>query len=117
MRSARGWGHPADLLIGVLMHEKDFGAAWAVIRTHGASIGVKEALARASEATHPREALEVYAERVEQLANSGGNPAYAEGAKLIGRMAALRSAAEQAAYVAALKERHGRKRNFMKLLG
>ena len=48
-----------------------------------ASIGVKEALARASEATHPREALEVYAERVEQLASSGGNPAYAEAAKLI----------------------------------
>jgi hypothetical protein len=31
-------------------------------------------------------------------------------------MAALRSKAEQSAYVAALKERHGRKRNFMKLL-
>ena len=83
-----GWGNPADLLIGILMHEKDFGAAWAAVRTHGASIGVKEALARASEGTHPREALEVHAERVEQLANSGGNPAYAEATKLIGHMAA-----------------------------
>ena len=32
-------------------------------------------------------------------------------------MAALRGADEQAAYVAALKARFGRKRNFMKLLG
>jgi hypothetical protein len=32
-------------------------------------------------------------------------------------MAALQSAAEQAAYVATLKARHGQKRNFMKLLG
>jgi hypothetical protein len=38
-------------------------------------------------------------------------------AKLIVRMAALQSMAEQAAYVAALKMRHGQKRNFMKLLG
>jgi hypothetical protein len=32
-------------------------------------------------------------------------------------MAALQGTAEQAAYVAALKVRHGQKRNFMKLLG
>ena len=50
-------------------------------------------------------------------ANTGGDPAYAEAAKLIARMAALRSAPEQAAYVAALKLRFDRKRNFMKLLG
>ena len=32
-------------------------------------------------------------------------------------MAKLRSPPEQAAYVADLKTRHGRKRNFMKLFG
>ncbi len=111
------WHYPADLLIRILMHEKMFDAAWAAVRKHGASMGVKEALARASEATHPREALAAYAERVDQLADAGGNPAYAEAAKLIARMAALRSAAEQKAYVTALKARFGRKRNFMKLLG
>jgi uncharacterized Zn finger protein len=74
-------------------------------------------LAQASEETQPREALAVYVERVEQLAEAGGSPAYAEAAKLIGRIAALRRAAEQAVYVAALKVRFGRKRNFMKLLG
>ncbi len=85
-------------------------------RAHGASRGGREALARASEATHPGEALETYAARVEELAGGGGNPAYAEAAKLVARMAGLRNAAEQAAYVTALKARHGRKRNFMKLL-
>ena len=77
---------------------------------------MKETLARASEATHPREALEIYARRIEELANAGGNPAYVEAVKLVARMAALRGAAEQAAYLAELRERHGRKRNFMKLL-
>lgn len=86
------------------------------MRKHGASHGFKERLARASEATHPREALEAYAERVDQLATIGGNPACAEAAALVARMAALRDSAEQGAYVAALRARFGRKRNFMMLL-
>jgi hypothetical protein len=111
------WHYPADLLIRILTRNKMFDAAWTGVRKHGASIGVREALARASEATHPREALEVYAERVDKLAEGGGNAAYAEAAELISRMAALRSLAEQAAYVGTLRARFGRKRNLMKLLG
>ena len=76
-----------------------------------------EALARASEAVYPQEALEIYVKRVDQLAGNGGNSAYAEAVEFIARMATLRSAPEQAAYIAVLKARHGRKRNFMKLLG
>ena len=56
----------------------------------------------------------MYAAQVEQLANSG---TYEEAMKVIARMGKIRSATEQAAYVADLKMRHGRKRNFMKLLG
>jgi tetratricopeptide (TPR) repeat protein len=113
----RTWWHsPADLLVRILMQEKMFDAAWAAARKHGASLGVKETLARATEATHPREVLEVYAERVDQLANAGSSPAYAEAAEFIARMAGLRSAPEQTTYVAALKARFGRKRKFMKLL-
>ncbi len=58
-----------------------------------------------------------YAERIEELASAGGNSAYAEAAEQIGRMPATRAAGKQAAYVADLKERHRRKRNFMKPLG
>lgn len=110
------WDSPADLMIRILKHEEMFDAAWAIVRKHGASAGLKQALARASEASHPREALDTYAERVDQLTDGGGNPAYAEAVGLVARMAPLRSAAEQAAYVLALKARFGRKRNFMKLL-
>ena len=74
-------------------------------------------LAKASEATHPCEALAAYAEQVETLANTGGNGNYEEAARLIARMAGLRDKREQAVYLADLKERHRRKRNFMKLLG
>ena len=114
---ASHWNHPANLLIQVLTQEKRFDAAWAAVHQCGASMGTKEALAKASEAAHPREALEVYAECAAQLANSGGNPAYEEAAKLIAHMATLRDKASHAAYVADIKARFGRKRNFMKLLG
>jgi len=87
------------------------------VRKHGASPHVKRTLAAASDATHRREALEVYAEQVEQFVRTGGNPAYAEATKLIARMATLRSPTEHATFVADLKARHGRKRNFMNLLG
>ncbi|RUY49614.1 acyltransferase [Mesorhizobium sp. M7A.F.Ca.CA.001.09.2.1] len=110
------WHYPAELLIGILIEEKRFDLAWANTREHGASDGLKERLARASEATHPREALTIYAERVNRLAEFGGNDAYAEAAALIGHMAGLRGASEHAAYLADVKTRFGRKRNFMKLL-
>jgi uncharacterized Zn finger protein len=110
------WHNPSDLLIRIWMHEKMFDAAWAVVRKHGASMALKEELASDSEATQPSEALEVYAQRVDQLANAGGASAYAEAARLVARMAKLRSRGEHVAYVLALKERFGRRRNFMKLL-
>jgi hypothetical protein len=53
---------------------------------------------------------------VDDLANAGGNRAYEEAAGFIARMGRLRGAAEQTAYVATLKERFGRRRNFVKLL-
>jgi uncharacterized Zn finger protein len=110
------FGHPADLGVKILMREKRFDVAWAMTRKYRVSRTVKEGLARESEADHPREALEVYAQRVDELANGGGNLAYEEAAGLTARMGRLRAAAEQAAYVATLKERFGRRRNFVKLL-
>ena len=110
------WFQPSDLLVRIWMHETMFDEAWAVVRKHSSSPALKAELARASEATNPREALEVYAERVVEFVNRGGNSAYAEAAKLIARMATLRSRKEQTDYVLALKARFDRKRNFMKLL-
>jgi uncharacterized Zn finger protein len=59
-------------------------------------------------------ALEFYAARIEQLAISA---AYEEAMKLVRRMAKLQSTIEHAALLSQLRERHKRKRNFMKLLG
>jgi uncharacterized Zn finger protein len=112
-RGRRGWNGPQEVLIEILSHEKAFDRAWAAARKHGASMEAQEALAEASERSHPCEALGVYAARVEELVNGGR---YDEAAKLIARMGKLRGAAEQAAYVADIRDRHGRKRNFMKLL-
>ena len=110
------WQHPADLLIQILAHDRAFDAAWIAVREYGASMDVREGLARASEATHPCEAVEVYVERIDRLVSGGGNPAYAEAVKLVNDLAALRTAAAQAAHLAGLQVRFGRRRNFMKLL-
>jgi uncharacterized Zn finger protein len=110
------FGHPADLGVKILMHEKRLDMAWAMTRKHRVSRAVKESLARESEADHPREALNIYAERVDELANEGGNRAYEEAAGFVVRMGRLRAPVEQMAYVATLKERFGRRRNFVKLL-
>lgn len=108
----------AAILIEILIEERMFDAAWAALRNHGrAGRHLEGALAQASEKTHPREAIAVYAGQVEFHVGVGGNPSYEAARKLIARMAGLRDAAAQAAYVAALKERHRLKRNFMKLLG
>lgn len=104
----------ADLLVEILLQEKAFDEAWTALRKFGGSPGLRERLARATEKTHPGEAIEVYEACVDRLAGSG---AYEEATKLVARLAKLRSVTAQASYVAALKERHGRKRNFMKLLG
>lgn len=111
------WHQSAELLVQILMDEKMLDAAWAAVRAHGVSMDKKAALARASEATHPQAAIEVYTQKVEALAKAGGNHAYEEAVQLIARMATLRGSSEQVAYVADFRLRHGRKRNLMKLFG
>jgi uncharacterized Zn finger protein len=109
------WHYPADLLVLVLIEENMF-ASWNAVRKHGVSMGVKETLARKSEADFPQEALEVYVSRVAELAESGANTAYRQAAELVAHMATMRSGTEQAAYILELRTRFRRKRNFMKLL-
>jgi uncharacterized Zn finger protein len=116
-KALTGWHNPANLLVEIQLQEKAFDKAWASFRKFGGSIPTKEQLVRATETTHSADAIEFYTASVEHLATRGSNEGYAEAAKLIARMAKLRPAAEQNAYVISLKVCHGRKRNFMKLLG
>ena len=108
----------AAILIEILTEEKKFDAAWTAVRKHR-HMGqyLEGALAKASEKTHPQEALAVYAAQVEFHVGVGGNPSYETARRLTVRMAGLRDAESKTAYVRALKERHRLKRNFMKLLG
>lgn len=116
-RAAAKWYSRADFLVAVLIEEKLFERAWAIVRQHEVSIGTRDQLARQSEATYPGEALAVYAKRVDQFAATGGDHAYDQAAQLVARMAKLQDAAAQAEYVEALKLRYARKRNFIKRLG
>jgi hypothetical protein len=111
------WHAPGDLLVRVLMEERMFDAAWAALREHKASWQLAQYLAMASEKTHRSDALVVYAGRIDELVNLGGNRGYEDAAKLVARMGGLRTEAEQFAYIAGLKLRFKAKRNFMKLLG
>ncbi len=111
-----GWLSPADLLIRIWIQEEKFDAAWAVVRAHGAS-GLTSELAGKCEASHPREVLAVYSQRVDQLVNATGNENYAQAAKLVAKIATLQTRSEHVTYVLGLKKRFERKRNFIKLLG
>jgi tetratricopeptide (TPR) repeat protein len=109
-----GWNSSSNLIVEIQLSEKAFDDAWASLRRFEISADLRGRLAKATEKTHPAEVVKVYETDVERLATFGG---YAEAAELIARMSKLRDKVVQAAYLAALKERHGRKRNFMKLLG
>jgi len=112
--SGTSWHDRPDLLVEVYMHEKRFDDAWSSVSRFGASPYARQALVEASDVKFPREALEFYGAQIERLLTGAS---YEEAIKMIRRMAKLRNEAEQDAYVADLRIRHGRKRNFMKLLG
>lgn len=107
----------SDLLIEILMAEKQYEDAWVVLRERGAGARLALRLAEKSEKTHQTEVTAVYRQHVESLVRMGGNRSYEEAARTIARMADLQSAAAHAAYVDDLRIRHKAKRNFIKLLG
>lgn len=107
------WDGSRNLLVEALLHEKRFETAWSIARQFEISLDLKERLVKLTEAEYRADALQFYVARIEQLANT---TAYEEAMKLVRRMAKLQSASEHIAFVSELKERHKRKRNFMKLL-
>lgn len=119
-RALPKWSSPVELLLGFLLEERLLSEAWAVVRTHGCSDPQLERLAVASEESHPAEALNAYAGRVERLLGLGGNGNYEGACKIIRRMATIRHRlgvdADHTAYVDELAKRHKAKRNFVKLL-
>jgi tetratricopeptide (TPR) repeat protein len=109
----RGLYGASHLLIELLIKEEMFDTAWSALERYRGDAELQQALADASRTSHPGKALAAYAKLVEEHAQFGR---YEEAVRLVKRMAGLRDATEQAIYVGDLKERHRRKRNFMKLL-
>jgi len=114
------WASPARLMLDIMMTDGMLNEAWDFVGSHGCPDDVLQALAAASEQSHPTEALQAYRHRVERLIGLGGNGNYDAAFKLIARMAPIRTrlgqASEHTAYVADLMAQHKAKRNFIKLL-
>jgi uncharacterized Zn finger protein len=114
------WSAPRELLLQILMAEKLFADAWQVVRNHGGSGTQVLALAKASKQSHPDEALSVYGQEVERLAQLGGQGNYEAAKQLIGQMKSIRENRGQHAdhdiFLAGFLSRHKAKRNLMKIL-
>jgi len=106
----------SELLMALLLREEMFAEAWKTAQLHGASPNLLNELSQASESTHPREALDFYTSRIEELAEIGGATAHKEIGALLERMVSLQGAAQHARYLADLKSRHARKRGLMRHL-
>lgn len=117
---AKRWSSPKELFLELLVSEKLFAEAWDVVRVHGCSEPKLLTLAKASEQSHPDEALSAYAHGVERLVGLGGRSNYEEASKMIARMQSIRKRlganVDHAVFLAEFMNRHKAKRNLMKLL-
>ena len=116
-RLARGqsndrFADPAHLLVRVLTEEGLHDRAWQLTRERGLDA---YALARASGDPPARGRRHLH-RRDRRLVGSGGNAGYQTAVTLLAGMAKLRTAQEQAAHVAALRDEFQRRRNFIALL-
>jgi uncharacterized Zn finger protein len=114
------WSTPRELLLEILMSEKLFTEAWDVVRNSGCNERQLLSLAELSEKSHPDEALSAYAQKLEQLANLGGQSNYEEACAMIARMETIRhglgGAETHSAFLADFMRRHKAKRNLIKIL-
>lgn len=116
----RYWSPGRSLLVEILLHEGDSGAALAEARAGGCTEGLWMKLAEAREAAHPADAIEIYQARLDPIVNRANNQAYDEAAALARRIGGLMKRAgkekELDEWLQALRARHKAKRNFMKRL-
>ncbi len=114
------WSAPRELLFQILMAENLFAEAWQIVRSQGCSETQLLALAKASERSHTDEALSVYGQEAERLANLGGQSNYEAARKLIVQMKSIREKNGQTVdydtFLAGFLSRHKAKRNLMKIM-
>ncbi len=107
-------------LVEVFLFEDDSEQAWKEAQAHGCSAPLWLALARRREADHPLDAIPIFQDQVERLIDQMNNQSYEEAVQLIGRIIQLMAQTTDPeavqAYLAAVRARHRRKRNLIKLL-
>jgi len=108
-----GWNSPATILAEIHQDEGRLAEAWALVRAGKTSWALAEAMVRQSGEAFPADAVAVLAAEAERLV---GVSYHEQAVLLVTRMAALRDAGEQAAWVAALRQRHARKHKLLRLL-
>jgi uncharacterized Zn finger protein len=112
-------GYPAGhtLLVEIFLHENDSDAALAEANCGGCTSEAWMQLAQAREKDHPSDAAAIYRRFIDATVNRANNRAYDEAAELVGKIKALMQRAGQkkefAEWLAALREKHKAKRNFM----
>jgi len=116
------WAGHADnsRLVEVFLWEKRYDEAWQESTAGGCSSGLWLRVAAAREEKHPGDAVPIYQEMIAPILKQANNAAYAEAAKLLGKigelMCRLDRVTEFEDYLAALRVEYKRKRNFIKLL-
>lgn len=102
--------------IEALCWEGEYADAWAAAKTGHCAESVLEALADASVGEFPVEAAAAYRQRIEQNVAQTSGYGYGEAIRGLHKLRPLLDADGFAAYVADLRERHRRKRNFLAML-
>jgi len=108
-----GWLAEADLRAAILLKEGRFAEAWQVARRFQVRWPLVEQLIQASGKAFPEDAVAGLKKEAEGRIVASN---YAEAVSLLRRLEPLQGPATHAAYLADLRDRHARKRNFLKLL-
>lgn len=110
-------GAGRTLLVEIFLHEGDSDAALAEAKAGGCSGGTWFQIARAREKHHPADAAAIYRNAIDSIIAYRDNRAYDEAAELAKKIKSLMQRAGQARgfgeWIAALREKHRAKRNFM----
>ncbi|HEY1560228.1 MAG TPA: SWIM zinc finger family protein [Caulobacteraceae bacterium] len=117
---ASPWSPLPGLLVDILLGEDRADDAWRAARAHRCSEQVVERLARATEGSHPEDAIAAYADLVEANVGRTQNQGYEAACRFLGHLEGLRArqgqSAAHVAHLNSLRTKHKFKRNFIRLL-
>ncbi|NIA06582.1 MAG: hypothetical protein GWP14_02925 [Actinobacteria bacterium] len=118
------WDHQSkrdhSTLVEIYLWEKDVETAWTQAQTGGCSDSLWMRLAELREKDHPADTLPIYQAQINPIVQQKSKPAYREATALIRKikklMTRLGQEAQFAKYLAAVRQAHKPKRNFMAML-